>query len=656
MTDPKTIAIISKLPPYTEPLPPEFEPLDVVTVDGVINGREIAGAGVRMLDKDGIASNVCVFDQELKGTFFTSYQGQAIVFGDFSEPTKTAIVGINNAYALHKALADDGDYACVLCLPDNHQDWFNLLIKHHKPQRIYTTHTQRDKIIFDDGELVSTVADLEIELGNGELLDVLGAEDTVIIKQEWGDIAPLSQKTTRNNPYPIDAFGELAGVVKRLAYHCQVPNSMAGQAVLGVLSTVGQSLVNAPFGHNHQPTSLFLLTQAPSGAGKSHVQKLAYKAIHDCDENNYTLFKEQMTAWEFESIGAVGKAKAEFILNNPKPINPQMVIDDGTLEAVLDRYVLDDRENLVWANAEAGKFFGGHTMKSDTATNAYGHLTNLYDGGYVGRNRSQRGQNKGNWKTTAYHCRLTIDMSGQKEIIEPVIADKIMTGQGLLPRFLFSCEPSLIGERDWCSYERVNANPYNDGELIAFWTRCNYLLTHPIEQNPFTDNPPTDPKGRVNMPFGQGAKQHLANFQQAIESELRNSYKDHTAFASRMAQNASRIATLLAFYDGKDELYTPYLDGAFALVRYSMTEWLSYDDNATNETSDIEKLLAWLVKKCEHTHNHTINKSFISQNAPNSLRGKKLHELLDDLESLGYLKLEQVEKRRLVKLNPNLFT
>ena len=48
--------------------------------------------------------------------------------------------------------------------------------------------------------------------------------------------------------------------------------------------------------------------------------------------------------------------------------------------------------------------------------------------------------------------------------------------------------------------------------------------------------------------------------------------------------------------------------------------------------------------------------SFVSQNAPNALRGKKLHELLDDLESLGYVQLEHIERKRLVKLNPKLFT
>lgn len=125
------------------------------------------------------------------------------------------------------------------------------------------------------------------------------------------------------------------------------------------------------------------------------------------------------------------------------------------IEPVIDKFILDERKNLSWVTSEASKLFGGYTMKSDTATNALGSLTEFYDGGVVSRVRSQRGNNK-TWQTNAYDCRLTMDMSGQRVILEPVINDEIMTGQGLLPRFLLACEPTLNGYRDWSSDERLS--------------------------------------------------------------------------------------------------------------------------------------------------------------------------------------------------------
>ena len=49
-----------------------------------------------------------------------------------------------------------------------------------------------------------------------------------------------------------------------------------------------------------------------------------------------------------------------------------------------------------------------------------------------------------------------------------------------------------------------------------------------------------------------------------------------------------------------------------------------------------------------------MNKSFVSQNAPNALRGKKLNGLLDDLESMGHIRLESDGRKRLVLINPKL--
>lgn len=44
----------------------------------------------------------------------------------------------------------------------------------------------------------------------------------------------------------------------------------------------------------------------------------------------------------------------------------------------------------------------------------------------------------------------------------------------------------------------------------------------------------------------------------------------------------------------------------------------------------------------------------MTQHAPNALRGKKLNFLLDDLESMGHIRLESEGRKRLVYVNPKL--
>ncbi|WP_029103795.1 hypothetical protein [Moraxella caprae] len=69
----------------------------------------------------------------------------------------------------------------------------------------------------------------------------------------------------------------MAKVVNDIAYYTQVPTAVAGECVLGVMSAIGQRLVNAPFLNSHIPASLFLITELPSGQGKTFANNLAGK-------------------------------------------------------------------------------------------------------------------------------------------------------------------------------------------------------------------------------------------------------------------------------------------------------------------------------------------------------------------------------------------
>lgn len=633
----------------------------------------IESAGVILQDNTGDKNNLIIYpNTDIESNFkhpfvIKDYQGQAVILGDVALCTKIhAVIGFDNADTLYQAVKDG--FGAVVCLPRLLERHFIALITHfgalNKPLAVYAPLTDKDRLeslkTAVNGVLYLTIADLQTALANDSLDDVCEQSDKVELSRiQWQTPKPFA-RTNKNNPYPVDAFGSLSDVVKMLSYYAQVPPSMAGQSVLGALSTIGQAKVNAPFGHDHKPACLYLLTEAPSGAGKTSVQKLAYKEIFNHDRKIYQKFSDCMSEWELMTQTLKGKELAEYKMDNPKPVNEQMILDDATIEPILDKMVIDECNNVAWVTSEAAKFFNGYTMQSNTSGNAMGHLTNLYDGGFVNRVRSQRSKDA-SWKTNAYDVRLTIDMSGQKAILQPAFNDKLMNEQGFLARFLLSAEKSYIGYRDWSSDERLSANPYDDAILKGFWARCNRLLNdmanYPTDNNPFTDAEPSrDSKNRFNMPFASDAMQHLANFQQQIENSMADgqALASYQAFASRMAENASRIATLLAYFDGKNKLTLEYLNGAFKLVQYNINEQIHYQDD--NEISDAEILLNWLIKKCHEQKTDRLSYSWVqSKVKPDKFKNKEILQLLtDSLEYSDHIKLGFVgnTKSREILINP----
>ena len=616
--------------------------------------------GVMLFDEHYQQSNLAIFPLDNREPFpLHGLENDCFILGNGGQVV--AVASLDTAIELYPYLTINGEYSLIAPL----KDWqFENLVKAHASHSQVTLFTdyptgKQLETTFKGYNVrlvatVDTITDLVINYPLDEIINDPNKEPALQTKVkelngiEWGEPEPLEDTNPTPTRYPIEAWqGVLRQAVEAIAYHAQVPLAIAGQAVLGALSTLGQGYVNAPMGYEHKPASLFLLTEAESTAGKTQASRLAYYAIHQHEKMQYKAFIEAIDEWQAQKDSLKGKERAEFIASEPQPQNPNTTVRDITIEALLDKFIIGDCKNLSLSSDEAGQFFGGHTMKSDTVSNALSSLTTLWSDGRANRERSIKSQ-YGTPKTTAYDVRLTIDLAGQRAIIEPALNDSLMNGQGFLARFLISCEPSLIGERDWNSEQRLNANPYTDQRLITFWQRCNCLL----------DPLPTERLDeRFNLPFGNGAKKLLADYQQSVEHRQKQGKQLEylRAFAGRMAENATRIATLFAYFDNQKALNVEYLERAFLLVEYSINERLRYAEIQTQDKNDTEKLIEWIISKATGKNPPMLNKSFISQNAPTALRGKKLDGLLWDLESMGYLRIEQQERKKLVFINPILF-
>lgn len=334
---------LNSLPAYTGEIYHDdlrhVELAHVVDVDGL---NDITGqtAGVKLFDATGKPVSVVIYLKDRQPYQYPHTKGVAVVYGSLNDPIH-AVLGLDNAQALYNALQGISKGGAVVSLPMNLETSFKAVLEAFKPICAYTTHDK--PLEYQHGDVISHFAPLSVVLANESLAEMMASDDVKITKAvTWGELAPLNQKTNTANPYPVHAFGELTEAVTAIADNAQVPPSMAGQCVLGVLSTIGQNMVNAPFGGEHKPTSLFLLTQAPSGAGKTQANRLAYKAVHEHDKAMYKQFKALMDEYQNAEETLRGKERTEYLAMNHEPINTTLTVKDATIERILDRFIIDE--------------------------------------------------------------------------------------------------------------------------------------------------------------------------------------------------------------------------------------------------------------------------------------------------------------------------
>jgi len=570
---------------------------------------------------------------------------------------------LENAVMLAQCLINDN----VTILVSLDSLLFNGMVKHFAevaPVTIFTTIDKKDKVCKPlagcNVKAVITVFDVLLQLDNhSTYADILADDDTTILDLQaeiWGEPEPLANDPSKPTPYPIEAFkGLLKHVVQAIAHYSQVPDAMAGQCVLGALAHMGQRFIDAPMGHGHMPTSLILITEGESGSGKTQAMGLTHFKIKEYERQQYSTYLDDIAAWDSEKAGLKGKELAQFLEDNPKPQNPKTLFDDATIEPILDRFISGEMNNASWTTDEAGQFFNGHTMTGDTAGSALSALTKLWSDGEVSRLRSQKSA-YATPQTDAHSVRMTLLLQGQRVVLEQALTDPLMNGQGFLARALIACPPDLRGHRVWDDAKRRNDSPYDNPHLIEYWSRCQSLL------DPLPANEPITAQGqpqRIKMQWADGAEQVFCSHMQGIENRQANgqTLEYLKAYASRMAENASRIASLMAFFEGRKVITIDDITRAFMLVEYSTAERLRYlDATPTGEQNDSEKLSSWLVDKARGKNPPMLNRTDAYNGAPKPMRknNKVLQNELDNLESMGHIRQMEDGKKKVIYINPKL--
>ena len=470
---------------------------------------------------------------------------------------------------------------------------------------------------------------------------------------DWGELLPLSQSETVLNPYPIHALPPLAQeAVTAISEHVQSPIAMTAQCVIGAMSHIAQAKVNAPhpFNAHGEPCSLFLLTEGQSGSRKSTSRNLADQAIIKHERKQYEAYRQELEQWKSAQAGLPKKDREAYCAENPPPNDPSTLYSDITLESIAGLFIDGVLNNASIASDEAGQFFGGHSMKADTRNQALGGYAKLFDDGFVERTRSKSNLNGSG---RAYDVRLTFNLQGQHEVLAEALKDPVLRGQGFLPRFILTIPENLAGTRLQDAIYR-NKNASTDHRLIAYWTRCEYLL----DDCPHVKSEDELHNGRYVLPMNEEAKEIDAAFYNMFE-ELQGKGKRYEylqAFASRASQLARRLATVFAYFEGLQWIDAKTLKGACEVVKHSLNEWAMYADIEVKTETEAERLIKWIAKKCNDQKTDRIAYSNVQTSCPRPMQKNKnlLEMVVEQLIDSNHIKIESIGRTRYVVIHPCL--
>ena len=403
---------------------------------------------------------------------------------------------------------------------------------------------------------------------------------------------PLVDQAEAPAPYPIDALPPMMrDAIKGIADLAQSPIELVGQCVLGAASYLAQTRVDAWSHKSYQmPCSINSLALNRSGGGKSSAHDPAFKPIMEAEKEISQSYYKEVAELNSGADGLTGKQLAQYKKDNPAPPDPTTIIgSDGSISRIMAKFV-EGTPSLFWSTDEGGQMLGGHSLKADNRVAVLGSLTQLWDAGKGERLRSSENADASG---KFWQRRLSLHLMAQEVAVRDALTDPVMREQGFLPRFLFCAPASLAGTRIM-TVDRMFKKPEEYIGIADYWQRLKDIMREPekIEDGEIKAD---------RLDLTRGARSLWMDFYNDVEHQQGRfgMYAELTPFASRGAQNALRVATVIAHFEGRNHVDEQAMEAALAIVDHSLLEWHRYAcevrvDKATQAAIDMSD---WLVRE-----------------------------------------------------------
>jgi putative DNA primase/helicase len=286
---------------------------------------------------------------------------------------------------------------------------------------------------------------------------------------------------------------------------------------------------------------------------------------------------------------------------------------------------------------EAGAVFGSHGMGKDSIMRNLALLNTLWDGGEFSSER------RSTESYTVRGARFTMGLQVQEATLREFFSKSgtLARGTGFLARFLISWPKSNMGKRLFT--EAPSAWPH----LEAFNRRLSVILNAapPLNNGVLTPH---------LIGLSDAAKQSWIQYHDMVEIELKTSgdYFDIKDVAAKSADNAARLAGLFERFAKSDggSISQDSFQRAAKVAAWHLEEAKRFfgEIGLSQAVLDAVRLESWLI---DIKHKEELSKRYTQRYGP--FRDKKQLDLaLDELESLGRIKLVQEGKRKLIKVNP----
>lgn len=443
--------------------------------------------------------------------------------------------------------------------------------------------------------------------------------------------------------FPIEEFPKL---MRDTAYEVQnitkAPMALIGSAILGVVSLACQNKIDVQRpGGLRGPVSLFLTVKADSGERKSAVDKLISEGLRECETHFYQQYTQELMFYndsreifDAEKKALLSKMKQEIkhgkdISNtkeklNELQLNPPIIpvrrrrIMNDTTPAALKDHLSGERRSVGIMSDEGGIIFGGSALSELPLINK------LWDGTTISVDR----KNKPGIQIS--EARTTISVQIQSAIFDGFekVKGNIARHSGYFARCLI-CQPESTQGR------RQISNPVVSKEYLPIFNkRIKELILDDVDSN-----------HRDLLSFTPEAEKMWIDYYNFNETEMRDSgdFSEFRDYASKISENAARIAALLHFFSGDvGGISCRAMEAAEKISMWYTEQFqMLFSNNPVIE--DENKMLEWIRNYCSENNVCRVKKNIILQYGPVRFRSKRV---VNDLLSTLYVQRRiHIEKR-----------
>ena len=347
-------------------------------------------------------------------------------------------------------------------------------------------------------------------------------------------------------------------IIKRLslqiAEETDLPPSTVFLAILGVFSSVAVRKYSVLYKNNEPlPIGLYVVTEQPSGSGKSRCLKVSQKPFYVISEEIHYGIKKSIVFLKSKE-DRTQEEEDQFKVLNARFESFQPIFTTNTTAEGLEKQLAKSNGFFSGVSSEQGLFnvlFGG-AYKGDSKVNNNDVVLNGFDGGYINSSRVTRDGYCG-------HVAGGIVCFAQTGSTETLLNSS--NGTGLSERFLMLAEPHSLGKRN--HLKEVVRDP---AIVLGYAKKCDSLKDAIESPRKFDD--------LIGITISDSGFLKIKNYLNTIEKDLADGGKfSHTSLrgaAAKVDMQVMKIAANLYLTDrnGDEPLYIiddKYIDSAIAI-------------------------------------------------------------------------------------------